>query len=131
MILATLSAVIALSSAPMIESASGDWSNIPHVPSATPMILGTAAMKGIDRAVAQGKCPRIGSKRHINLELPVLVQFEGEQVRKVVVSKIGCPEVEEIVGNATWQSAAAGRFKPSGINKTGWYRSEVSYLSTD
>jgi len=122
---------MAASSAPMIESASGDWSNIPVMPSTTQLMLGTNAMKGIDRAVAQGKCPQLGNKRRIRLDVPVLVQYEANGVKRVVIAKIGCPEVEAIVGNATWQSAAAGRFRPSGINQTGWYRSEISYRSDD
>ena len=116
---------------PMIESANGDWSNIPMMPSTTQLMLGTSAMQGIDRAVAQGKCPQLGNKRHIRLQLPVLVKYEAQDVRRVVVAKIGCPEVEEIVGNATWQSAVAGRFRPTGVNQPGWYRSEISYQSDD
>lgn len=131
MIVELLAPVLLMAAAaPTIEVSSGDWSNIPAMPSKSNFLLGTAAMKGIDRAVAEGKCPQAGSKRHIRLDVPVLVQFgEGAAVQRVVVRKIGCPEVEEIVGNVALQSAQAGRFAPSGINRAGWYRSAVSYTS--
>ncbi len=111
-----------------IESALGDWSDIPEMPDRTRMSLSNDAMERIDTIVAQGQCPSAGSKNKIRLDMPVLVQFNRKgEPRKVVVRKIGCPEVEQIIGNAALQIAKAGRYKPTGENQTGWYRSEISY----
>lgn len=123
-------ALILTASAATIEAASGNWSNIPPMPATTQMMLGASAMKSIDAAARQGKCPVIGDRNRVRLDMPVLVQFgSGKDVKRVIVSKIGCPEVEQIVGNAALHSANAGRFRPTGENQTGWYRGRISYWS--
>lgn len=111
-----------------IESAVGDWSSIPEMPARAPLTLSNGAMERIDAIVAGGQCPAAGRKDRIRLDVPVLVQFEntGKPLR-VVVRKMGCPEVEQIVGNAALQSARARKFQPTGVNQTGWYRSEIRY----
>jgi hypothetical protein len=112
-----------------VEVAEGDWSNIPAAGLAGgPDFISEKSMARIDKLVAAGKCPSVGDRKFINLNVPILVQFDGgNQVQKIVVRRIGCPELEAIVGGIAAGRAKLGYYKSTGTNQAGWYRSEISY----
>jgi hypothetical protein len=112
-----------------VEVAEGDWSDIPAVGVAKgPAFISDQSMARIDKLLAAGKCPSVGSRKYVNLNVPILVQLDGgDQVQKIVVRRIGCPEVESIVGGIAAGRAKQGYYKSTGQNQTGWYRSEISY----
>jgi hypothetical protein len=112
-----------------VEVAEGDWSGIPEAGSnGDPAYISDQSMTRIDKLLAAGKCPAVGNRKYVNLNVPILVQFDGgDQVQKIVVRRIGCPEVEAIVGGIAAGRAKQGYYRSTGKNQTGWYRSEVSY----
>jgi hypothetical protein len=112
-----------------VEVAEGDWSDIPAVSVGdVPAYISERSMGQIDKLLAAGKCPSVGNRKYVNLNVPILVQFDGgNQVQKIVVRRIGCPEVEAIVGGIAAGRAKQGYYKSTGKNQTGWYRSEISY----
>jgi hypothetical protein len=115
--------------AQMVEVAEGDWSDIPAVSvSDVPAYISERSMVQIDKLLAAGKCPSVGNRKYVNLNVPILVQFDGgNQVQKIVVRRIGCPEVEAIVGSIAAGRAKQGYYRSTGKNQAGWYRSEISY----
>ena len=112
-----------------VEVAEGDWSDIPPAALAdSRAYISDQSMTKIDKLLAAGKCPSVGNRKYVNLNVPILVQFDpGDQVQKIVVRRIGCPEVEAIVGGIAAGRAKLGYYKSTGKNKAGWYRSEISY----
>jgi hypothetical protein len=130
-IMLVASAVLLSQAAPAqsIDVAEGDWSDIPSAGLAKgPAFISEQSMGRIDKLLAAGKCPSIGNRKYVNLNVPILVQFDGgDQVQKIVVRRIGCPEVEAIVGGIAAGRAKQGYYRSTGKNQTGWYRSEISY----
>jgi hypothetical protein len=116
-------------SAQSVEVAEGDWSDIPAAELARgPAFISDESMTKIDKLLAAGKCKSVGDRKFVNLNVPILVQFDrSNQVQKIVVRRIGCPEVEAIVGGIAVGRAQLGYYKSTGVNQAGWYRSEVSY----
>lgn len=112
-----------------VEVAEGDWSAIPVATSTGgPEWLTETAMNRIDRLVSAGKCPRAGSRARVDLQAPFLIQFDNRAtVQRIVIQRLGCPEVESIVGSVIIGRAKQGFYRPTGANQTGWYRSEISY----
>jgi hypothetical protein len=112
-----------------IEVANGDWSDFPALEKSQTVNLGDGAMADVDRLVAAGKCSKIGNKKRIRMEIPFIAQFtESGTVERVMLQRIGCPEVETIAANAAFYAAKWGRIKPGTSNAAGWYRGLVSYV---
>lgn len=129
-LLATSAALLSQAAlAQTVEVAEGDWSDIPAAALADgPAFISDQSMTRIDKLLAAGKCPSVGNRKRADLNVPILVQFDrGDQVQKIVVRRIGCPEVEAIVGGIAAGRAKQGYYRSNGKNQTGWYRSEISY----
>jgi hypothetical protein len=112
-----------------VEVAEGDWSGIPVAASIDgPEWMSAASMDRIDKLVAAGKCPRAGNKRRINLNVPFLMQFDGGGVaQRIVVQRLGCPELETVLSGIIRGRLLQGFYKPTGKNEAGWYRSQITY----
>jgi hypothetical protein len=121
-------ALVAPATAQTVQIADGNWSSIPRMIQTDTVELSQATMAKIDTLVAKGKCARIGRKNKVNLDVPFLLQFKPNGVAdQIVVKRIGCPEVEQVLAGVAVAFAKSGKFRPTGENQTGWYRSEISY----
>lgn len=123
----------AMFSAPLaahsVETAKGNWSEIPLLARHHTVRLSDQALANIDTLVAAGKCDAIKKDQRIDLDMDFLVEFsQDNQIKRVVVEEIGCPEVEAIAATATSQAAHKGWLKPTGENDAGWYRGSITYL---
>lgn len=111
-----------------VETAKGDWSDIPLLARHHTVRLSNDAMESIDALVDAGKCDAISMGRGINLDMDFLVEFDPQNIiKRIVVERIGCPEVEQIAATATSQAASKGWLKPTGQNDAGWYRGSITY----
>ncbi|MBK9431113.1 hypothetical protein [Sphingorhabdus sp.] len=111
-----------------VEAGSGDWTNIPWLAEPAHVRLSEKAMESIDNLVKAGKCDAIGDRRRIELNMDFLAEFSPKSaVKRLIVGKIGCPEVEQIVATAASQAAEKGWLKPTGENEANWYRGRVTY----
>lgn len=125
----TLASLAVPAGAQRIDVADGDWSDFPALEKSQTVNLGDGAMANIDRLVASGKCSKIGTKKRIRMEISFLAQFNPDgKVERVMLNRIGCPEVEAIAANAAYYAAKDGRIKPGSSNAAGWYRGLVSYI---
>ncbi len=112
-----------------VETAKGNWSEIPLLARHHTVRLSDQALADIDTLVAAGKCNAIKKDKRIDLDLDFLVEFsQDNQIKRVIVEEIGCPEVEAIAATATSQAADKGWLKPTGENDAGWYRGSITYL---
>lgn len=128
-IIAATTLFVAPAYAQRVEVADGDWSDFPTLENSQTVNLGDGAMADIDRLVAAGKCDKIGNKKRIRMEIPFLAQFGADgKVERVMLNRIGCPEVETIAANAAYYAAKWGRIQPGTSNAAGWYRGLVSYI---
>lgn len=112
-----------------VEVADGNWAGIPEVAPVDQNVRMTdQSMKRIERIVQTGDCPAIGRRDRVRMNAPFLVQFgAGGAAEKIVVKRMGCPEVESIIGGIVAARLKAGFYRPTGINQTGWYQSRLEY----
>jgi hypothetical protein len=112
-----------------VETGEGDWRNIPPIGQNMSVALGLGAMERIDKIVNKGACKALGRRGKITMAMPFIVEFNPDKsVARLVVKRIGCPEVEQIAASAALHAAKTGRATPTGVNTAGWYRGEVSYF---
>jgi hypothetical protein len=84
----------------------------------------------LSAAVATNNCATAGTPKHVNVAIPFLVQYSAQgQIERVVVHRIDCPAVESIVGSVVLRMAQAGSYKPTGINREGWYLGQFQFES--
>ena len=112
-----------------VEVAEGNWSDIPFANKANiPEFISEKSMNNIDRLVGNGKCDVAGNRKRIDLKVPFIMQFDNRGVaQRVVLQRLGCPEVESVVAGIVLGRLKQGFYKPTGSNGAGWYRSEISY----
>ena len=130
-----LTALFALAATPLaaqrveVADADNDWADFPALAKSMTVNLGDRAMADIDRLVAAGKCKAIGNKKRIRMQIPFLVQFgDTGSVDRVMLKRIGCPEVESIAASAALYAAQDGRIRQGSGNAAGWYRGSVNYM---
>lgn len=92
--------------------------------------LPTSTMVGrVEKMLAEGKCRLAGqSGKRFDIDIPyaVLLQPNGGATR-VVVSDIGCPDLESYTGFLVLEMARRGEFKGNGVNKARWFGSTLNY----
>jgi hypothetical protein len=112
-----------------ITSAGGDWSQVPEIRARGLHRMSSESMDRIEELAKSGECSVPGLDRNrIDLTVPFVLEFApGGELQKVVVRKLGCEQLESIMGGVILQLARAGEYKPTGENHLGWYRSELSF----
>ena len=129
---ALLLAVAAPAAATSVEVATGDWRNIPLASQRGPLEVSIDVVERIHKLVKSGTCQLPGQgRRTLNLEVPFLVHFQANGTAdRVVLQKLDCPGAESVLGAMVLQHLQWGTLKPTGENVTGWYRSEIGFISS-
>lgn len=113
-----------------VESAVGDWRNIPRIQSGGVHRMSFDWMDKVEALAKSRECsvPGLHPKK-IDLKVPFLLNFSPDgALQRVVVRKLGCEQLETLVGGAILQLARAGEYRPTGENQVGWYQSEYSFV---
>ena len=118
-------------SAQTVEVAEGKWSNLPYAKERGLGSISSTAVARIHEVIASGDCQVEGqSRRKLDMTVPFALLFSPEgDLQKVVLQRIGCPEVEGILGGTVLELVKLGKYAPTGENSAGWYRSEISFSS--
>ena len=125
-------AALMMAAAPLaaqpVSVAGGNWDNIPAIDAKGDYQISTDTMERLATLAEEKVCDVPGFKRNrINLTVPFLVQFDAQKtVQRVVVARLGCTQLEQLLGGAALQLSKMGEYAPTGENQTGWYRSELS-----
>ncbi len=114
-----------------VEVASGDWSNIPTIRPRGVMHMGPRVLNQMHDMAAREVCTLPGfTQRRIDLAIPFIIRFTpAGGVERLVVRDVGCRELETLVAGLVLRMTEAGEFSPTGTNRAGWYRSELSFVS--
>jgi hypothetical protein len=128
LIAAALLAASGAASAMTVETASGDWSEIPLL-KARGYSLNDRVVARIHELVETGACAIEGqSKKKLDMTIPFLVHYQKDGTPdRLVLGKIGCAEAEGVIGGALVVLIDQGNYRSTGRNQTGWYRSQVSF----
>ena len=117
------------SAAQTVQSAEGDWSSLPPLRFSKLNLISAEVPEAMQQLVSSGECQLSGvSTRGVDMSVPFLVRFSPSgDVQDVVVRKLGCSKAEAILGAAIIKLAQARTLKATGVNSTGWYRSELNF----
>lgn len=115
-----------------VEVAEGKWNNLPYAKERGLGSISSNAVARIHEVIASGDCEVPGqSKRKLDMTVPFALQFSPEgALQKIILQKIGCAEIEGILGGTVLELVKLGKYAPTGENSAGWYRSEISFSSS-
>ena len=132
-----VTAVLLFAAAPAaaqtIETASGDWSNIPVMRQQVGASVDSDAVAAIAEMVDRGECTIPGQRRgNLDMNVPFLVQFKADgSIDRVVVHSLGCARAEGLLAGAVLRLMQRGAFEPAGGRREGWFRGEVGFAHSD
>ena len=115
--------------AQIVESADGTWESLPLIAARGDYNMGPGAIDRIQRLAHDRTCnvPGLGPRR-IDLTIPIALQFDSAgALQRIVVRRMGCPQLDSVMGGVALDLARRGEYRPTGENQTGWYRSEISF----
>ena len=128
-----LTAALLLAAAPAaaqtIETASGDWSNIPEMRQQVNAPVDANAVAAISEMIDRGECVIAGQRRHnLDVNMPFLVLFNASgSVDRLVIQPLGCARAEGLLAGAVLRLVQRGGFTPTGQRREGWFRGEVGF----
>ncbi len=116
-----------------IETASGDWSNIPMMRQQVGASVDSNAVAAIAEMVDRGECTIPGQRRgNLDMSVPFLVQFNANgTIDRVVIHPVGCARADGLLAGAVLRLVQQGAFVPVGGRHEGWFRGEVGFAHTD
>jgi hypothetical protein len=125
---AALFLVAAPAAAQTIETASGDWRNIPEMRAQVGAVVDAGTVNAISNMVDKRVCTIPGQRRgNLQMTVPFLVQFDAQGiVQRLVIQPLGCTRAEGVLAGAVLRLVQHGSFVPVGGPREGWFRGEVS-----
>jgi hypothetical protein len=130
---AALLLAAAPAAAQTIETASGDWSNIPEMRQQVGASVDSNAVAAIAEMVDRGECTIPGQRRgNLDMSVPFLVQYDANLViERVVIHPVGCARADGLLAGAVLRLVRAGAFVPVGGRRQGWFRGEVGFAHSN
>jgi hypothetical protein len=110
---------------PVVQVATGDWSQLPALEHRNDNHLGSNGMARIFQLAAQRKCTIPGyTYRKLDLRVSFAVQYNADgSPARIVVPPLNCPEAESIIASSVLAMVKARDFAPRGpAADQGWYR---------
>ena len=115
-------------SAQSVEVAAGDWTDIPEIRAAGIQQMSVEAVDEAEQLLSKGGPCAQGESRRIDMTVPFMIEFgPNRSVKRIIVRRLGCPQLETLMGGVVKQLALAGEYKPTGENQANWYRSQISF----
>jgi hypothetical protein len=126
---ASLFLAAAPATAQSVETASGDWSNIPQMQRQNGAAIEADVVAAISEAIDRGDCVIAGQRhRNADVNMPFLVQFNASGgIDRLVIQPLGCPRAEGLLAGAVLRLVQRGGFTPNGQRREGWFRGEVGF----
>jgi hypothetical protein len=124
-----LLAAAAPAAAQTVETASGDWSNIPEMRHQVGATIDADVITAIAGLIDRNECT-IAGQRHgrLDMSVPFLVQFKADgSIDRLVVHSVGCPRAEGLLAGEMLRLVRNGGFAPTGDRREGWFRGQLSF----
>lgn len=124
-----LALVAASAEHPVVQVATGDWSQLPQLEAVSYDHLSMAIMTKVYRIARDHKCRLPGqSGNRIDMSISFAAQFgPGGKLRRLLVPAMNCPEAEAWIGGTLIKSLQGGDFRRPVDNPEGWYRGDLSF----
>jgi len=116
-----------------IETASGDWRNVPEMRQQVGASVDANAVAAISEMVDRGECVIPGQRRgSLDMNVPFLVQFNASGgIDRLVIHPLGCARAEGLLAGAVLRMMERGGFQPAGGRREGWFRGQVGFAHSE
>lgn len=113
---------------PLVEVATGDWSNLPALEIARYSHLSTAIMTKLNEIKRKHRCDLAGQGNNLDMSISFAAQFRPDgRLTRVLLPPLHCAEAESWIGSTLVQSLEGGDFVRRENNPEGWYRGNLSF----
>lgn len=114
---------------PKVETADGDWSQLPLLQSRGYDHLHSNVMQRLWELAKARQCTIPGySNGKIDMRLSFAVQYNPDgTIARLVLPKMNCPEAEGIIAGALIEMMQGGDYRPTGKSEEGWYRGNLTF----
>ena len=130
---AALLLAAAPAAAQVIQTASGDWSNVPEMRTQVGAAVDADAVAAISEMVDRGQCVIPGQRRgSLDMTVPFLVLFNASgSIDRLVIHPLGCARAEGVLAGAVLKLVQHGGFEPVGGRREGWFRGQVGFAHSE
>jgi hypothetical protein len=126
-----LAASVAVASEPLpkVETATGDWSELPRLESRGYSKLNSNAMQRIWEIAKERKCRIPGYVTgKLDMHVNFAIQYDPSgKLSRVVLPPLDCPEAEGIIAGAVIEMVKGGDFRRKGESPEGWYQGDLFF----
>jgi len=107
-----------------VETANGDWSNLPKLTQRGYNHLNEKMQAKLFEIAQSNKCPSFVLRQgRLDFNITFAAQYGADgTLSKLVLPKLDCAEAESVVGGALLEMFSAGDYAPTGKSPAGWYK---------
>lgn len=116
-----------------VETATGDWGNIPEMRHEVSATVEPDVVTAIAGLIDRGECTIPGQRRgRLSMTVPFLVQFKADgSIDRLIVHSLGCARAEGLLAGEMLRLVRNGGFAPTGRRRQGWFRGEVGFSHSE
>lgn len=107
-----------------VETATGDWSNLPKLSQRGYNHLNEKMQAKLFEIAQSQHCPSFQLKQgRLDFNLTFATQYGTDgTLQRIVLPQLNCAEAEGVVGGALLEMIQGGDYAPDGKSPAGWYR---------
>ena len=123
------SIAVATEPLPRVETATGNWNELPRLESRGYTHLDSNAMQRVWEIAKERKCKIPGYVTgKLDMRLNFAVQYDpGGKLSRVILPPLDCPEAEGIIAGAVIAMVQGGDFLRKGESPEGWYQGDLFF----
>jgi hypothetical protein len=112
-----------------VESATGDWSKLPHLSQRGYGHLGEKMQAKLFEIAQSKQCPDFAlTEGRLDFRITFAVQYAVDgSLSRLILPKLGCADAEGVTGGALLEMLQAGDYAPTGESRGGWYEGELGF----
>ena len=112
-----------------VETAAGDWSNLPKLSQRGYNHLNEKMQAKLFEIAQSNHCPAFGLKQgRLDFNITFATQYAPDgTLQRIVLPKLDCAEAESVVGGTLLEMVQAGDYAPTGKSPAGWYRGGLAF----
>lgn len=112
-----------------VESATGDWSKLPHLNQLGYAHLGEKMQAKLFEIAQSGQCPSLKLQGgRLDLRVTFATQYASDgSLSRLILPKLDCAEAEGVLGGTLLDMLNGGDYAPAGKSPAGWYEGELGF----
>ena len=112
-----------------VQTASGDWSNLPKLSQRGYSHLNEKMQAKLFEIAQSQHCPAFVLKQgRLDFNLTFATQYAPDgSLQRIVLPQLNCTEAESVVGGAVLEMMQGGDYAPDGKSPAGWYKGGLTF----